>query len=130
MIISGGVLTRGIEPAKVRSRPTKCDTHHMQGFQASYRLPASRKRASVALGAATLVYFMFCCRLSISCQPYRRYLVFSGDAEKRDLAADEPSRVGDDLKDLVNEDLLKKAGDEPASEAGIQSIKTRTQRRR
>ena len=51
--------------------------------------------------------------------------------EKRDLAADELSRVGDDLKDLVNEDLLKKAGDEPAkSEAGIQSIKTRTQRRR
>ena len=24
------------------------------------------------------------------------------------------SHVGDDLKDLVNEDLLKKAGDEPA----------------
>ena len=34
--------------------------------------------------------------------------------EKRDLAADELSRVGDDLKDLVNEDLLKKAGDESA----------------
>ena len=59
MIISGGVLTPGIEPAEVRSRPTKCDTHYMQGFQAFLLIAGLwGKRASVVLGAA-LVYFMF-----------------------------------------------------------------------
>ena len=89
----------------------------MQGFQAFLLIAGLwGKRASVVLGAATLVYFMFFAKVGYQSVASHIADIWYSPVmqEKRDLAADELSRVGDDLKDLVNEDLLKKAGDEPA----------------
>ena len=89
MIISGGVLHPESNLPKVRSQLTKCDTRaYMQGFQAFLLIAGLwGKRASVVLGAASLVYFIFCKGwLSICRQPHRRYLVFAGDAGKTRLS--------------------------------------------
>ena len=103
----------------------------MQGFQAFLLIAGLwGKRASVVLGAASLVYFMFFAKVGYQSVASHIADIWYSPVmqEKRDLAADELSRVGDDLKDLVNEDLLNQAGDEPtkakqASKASKRELK-------
>jgi hypothetical protein len=94
----------------------------MQGFQALLIVAGLwGKRASVVFGAATLVYLLFFAKLGYQSVASHIADIWYSPVmqEKRDLAADELSRVGDDLKDLVDEDLLKKAGEQtsPAKQA-------------
>lgn len=83
----------------------------MQGFQALLIVAGLwGKRASVVFGAATLVYLLFFAKLGYQSVASHIADIWYSPVmqEKRDLAADELSRVSDDLKDLVNQDLLKK----------------------
>ena len=100
----------------------------MQGFQALLIVAGLwGKRASVIFGAAGLVYLLFFAKVGYQSVASHIADIWYSPVmqEKRDLAADELSRVGDDLKDLVNEDLLKKAGDQnaPAKQASKKELK-------
>ena len=100
----------------------------MQGFQALLIVAGLwGKRASVVFGAAGLVYLLFFAKVGYQSVASHIADIWYSPVmqEKRDLAADELSRVGDDLKDLVNEDLLKKAGDKsaPAKQASKKELK-------
>lgn len=85
----------------------------MQGFQALLIVAGLwGKRFGVVAGAATLVYLLFFAKLGYQSVASHIADIWYSPVmqEKRDLAADELSRVGGDIKDLVNEDLLKKPG--------------------
>ena len=87
----------------------------MQGFQALLIVAGLwGKRFGVIAGAATLVYLLFFAKLGYQSVASHVADIWYSPVmqEKRDLAADELSRVGSDIKDLVSEDLIKTPGAE------------------